>query len=97
MPLAPFAAALADALRRACPDRPLTGLADREEAEHNLDQWRVDIQAIADALRDTSALLTEPFDRDSFMDRCYYGPAKQAPVRQHRPTSEPGQLREDER
>lgn len=86
MPNGPFSTAIGDALARSKPDGPpvetLTqAAANRLEDLH--DQWRVDIQAVADALRRVSS---QGFDRDEFLERCY----GRAPATKHRPpTSTP--------
>lgn len=68
MPNTDFVNNLADALHRSQPDS--------EAGRMERGQWRVDCQAIADALR---AVVPGPrlgttgagFDRDEFLDRCY--------------------------
>lgn len=73
---------LADALNSSMPEVPTAVVGNRSSQEARLDaslelgQWRVDIQAIADALR---AVVPGPrlgttgagFDRSEFLDRCY--------------------------
>lgn len=58
-----FVGALADALHRSMPEDP--------DWDVECGQWRVDCQAIADALRENLTAWSDSFDRDRFLDRCY--------------------------
>lgn len=71
MPNGPFSNAIADALHRAKPTLELMATADASlDWDIHLAQWRVDLQAVSDALRQVSA---QGFDRNEFLERCYDG------------------------